>query len=693
MSWIEILIARNLIITLHDGRAPFLDRLDERIKSDATVGKLTAASFLRSLLDAVVTTYFEAVDRIEDEVDELDTRSLMARPDEDILPELVDVRRKIARLRRLLSDHREVYAALADADVSEIADPDDEGFAAVAARFEDAIHSVEDSRDLLLGSFDVFMSRLSQRTNDAMKILALATVLLLPGSLDRRTARHERRGPAVQGRSIQLLDRGRRHRGDGGARARHRLAEPLDPVRATRPAMTVAVPEDVAREAGLRYAHDDRPGITRRRAGTGFSYRDRDGATIRDRATLARIRGLAIPPAWTEVWICPDPRGHIQATGRDASGRKQHRYHARWRRRRDESKFDRMVAFAEALPAIRARCDADLARRGLPREKVLAAVVRLLELTLIRVGNDEYARLNRSFGLTTMRGRHVRVDGSAIRFRFPGKSGKRHDVGLRDRRLAAIVRRCQDLPGQDLFQYLDGEGAVHDVTSDDVNGYLRDITGGDFTAKDFRTWAGTVLAFRALSALRPPEGDADARHEIAAAMRTTAERLGNTPAVARDSYVHPAVIDAYLDGSIGDALVTATEDAGELRRPRPMRRPMRWWTWSASGWPPMRSEPSRRPPAARDHADRGRANPNSAPVPSRGPAHVRPPIAVARRLATCRRRPAPARWAAVRGRSRGWMASASSSALPSWRLPSRTRTTTSSAVWFTITSTVPPMGA
>jgi DNA topoisomerase-1 len=222
-----------------------------------------------------------------------------------------------------------------------------------------------------------------------------------------------------------------------------------------------------------------------------------------------------------------------------------------------------MTAFAAALPAIRERCDADLAKRGLPREKVLAAVIRLLELTLIRVGNDEYARLNRSFGLTTMRGRHAQVEGTRIRFRFPGKSGKRHEVGLSDRRLAAVVRRCQDLPGQDLFQYVDGDGEVHDVTSDDVNGYLREITGQDFSAKDFRTWAGTVLAFRALRALRPPDGPTDARHDIAAAMRITADRLGNTPAVARNSYVHPAVIDAFMDGSIGDALVEATEDSGE----------------------------------------------------------------------------------------------------------------------------------
>ena len=327
---------------------------------------------------------------------------------------------------------------------------------------------------------------------------------------------------------------------------------------------TVTEPAREARLAGLRYADDDRPGITRRRSGRGFSYRAPDGSLVRDRATLARIRAIAIPPAWTDVWICPDPNGHIQATGRDARGRKQHRYHARWRRRRDESKFDRMVGFAKALPAIRERCDRDLARPGLPREKVLAAVVRLLELTLIRVGNDEYARLNRSFGLTTMRDRHARVRGTEIRFRFPGKCGKRHDVGLRDRRLARIVRRCQELPGQELFQYVDADDAVHDVTSDDINEYLRYVSGEDFTAKDFRTWAGTVLAYRALRALAPGEGtDDDQRHGVATAMAETADRLGNTPTVARNSYVHPAVIDAYLEGSLGGALVEATEDAGE----------------------------------------------------------------------------------------------------------------------------------
>ena len=314
-----------------------------------------------------------------------------------------------------------------------------------------------------------------------------------------------------------------------------------------------------ARAAGLRYSNDTRPGISRRRAGRGFAYRDADGAPIRDTAVLGRIRALAIPPAWTDVWICPDPAGHLQATGRDARGRKQYRYHARWRVGRDESKFERLIDFGRALPRIRRRCDADLARPGLAREKVLATVVRLLEATLIRVGNDEYARLNRSFGLTTLRGRHVRVDGTSIRFRFRGKSGQRHEVGLRDRRLAAIVRRCQDLPGQELFAYVGPDGEVHDIASDDVNDYLREISGADVTAKDFRTWAGTVLAYRALRAAGVAEDARDAQRNVVAAVKQTALQLGNTPAVARRSYVHPAVVDAYLDGSFRGALLEAAE--------------------------------------------------------------------------------------------------------------------------------------
>lgn len=344
----------------------------------------------------------------------------------------------------------------------------------------------------------------------------------------------------------------------GVGRSRHRALVPAR--RRPEPDAAPTDPRAVAREAGLRYATDARPGISRRRSGRGYSYRDADGATVRDKETLARIRALAIPPAWTDVWICPWPSGHLQASGRDARGRKQYRYHADWHERRGTDKFDRMLAFAEALPRIRRRCDADLATRGLSREKVLAAVVRLLELTLIRVGNDEYARLNRSFGLTTLRDRHASVDGTAVRFRFRGKSGLTHEVGLRDRRLAGVVRRCQELPGQELFQFVDDDGEVRDVASDDINAYIRDASGGDFTAKDFRTWAGTVLAYRALRALQPGDGERAVKRNVVEAIRRTADRLGNTPAVARGSYVHPAILDAYLDGAIRGALVEVAEE-------------------------------------------------------------------------------------------------------------------------------------
>ena len=320
--------------------------------------------------------------------------------------------------------------------------------------------------------------------------------------------------------------------------------------------------DDRHSRAGLRHAADDRPGMTRRRAGRGFSYRDPEGRRIRDAATLDRIRSIAVPPAWTDVWICPWPNGHLQATGRDARGRKQYRYHPRYRKRRDVAKYERLIAFARALPAIRDQVERDLARPGLPREKVLAAVVRLLELTLIRVGNDEYARLNRSFGLTTLRDRHANVEGSAITFRFRGKSGQQHEVGLRDRRLAGVVRRCRDLPGQELFQYVGEDGEPRDVASDDVNDYLATVAPG-ITAKEFRTWAGTVLAYRALRAIGKGSSDREKQRNIAAAIRETAERLGNTPTVARQAYVHPAVVDAYLDGRIRTALVKAAEDADE----------------------------------------------------------------------------------------------------------------------------------
>ena len=310
---------------------------------------------------------------------------------------------------------------------------------------------------------------------------------------------------------------------------------------------------------GLRHASDDRPGVARRRSGGGFSYRDADGRPIDDEETLARIRAIAIPPAWTHVWVCPWPNGHLQATGRDARGRKQYRYHLRYRSRREDAKFERLIAFAKALPAIRSQVERDLARPGLPREKVVAAVVRLLELTLIRVGNDEYARLNRSFGLTTLRNRHAAVRGTAITFRFRGKSGQQHEVGLRDRRLAGVVRRCRDLPGQELFQYMGDDGVPHDIASDDVNAYLAAVAPG-ITAKEFRTWAGTVLAYRALRATGKGSTDREKQRNIAAAIQSTADNLGNTPAIARHAYVHPAVVDAYLDGRIRTALAEAAED-------------------------------------------------------------------------------------------------------------------------------------
>lgn len=323
------------------------------------------------------------------------------------------------------------------------------------------------------------------------------------------------------------------------------------------PRHPAAVAEPAVR---LRHSSDRSPGIQRRKALRGFSYRDPDGRHVRDRETLARIRKLAIPPAWTDVWICPDPNGHLQATGRDARGRKQYRYHERYRRRREAAKYERLVQFAKALPTIRKRVDDDLALPGLPREKVLAAVVRLLELTLIRVGNDEYARLNRSFGLTTLRDRHATIGHSTIRFRFRAKSGRQTEVGLRDRRLAAVIRRCRDLPGQELFQYVDEDGDVIDVGSEDVNDYLREVAP-DVTAKDFRTWAGTVLAYRALRALDVPASDGHAKRNVVEAIRRTAGRLGNTPAVCRSSYVHPVIVDAYLDGRLRGALVQAAEDS------------------------------------------------------------------------------------------------------------------------------------
>src|SRR5207248_1022266 len=294
-------------------------------------------------------------------------------------------------------------------------------------------------------------------------------------------------------------------------------------------------PVESAQSARLHYVTDEGPGIRRVRCGTGFRYVGPSGRPVRG-PDLERIRALAIPPAWTDVWICPLPNGHLQATGCDARGRKQYRYHPRWRAVRDETKYQRLLAFARALPRIRARVDADLARRGLPRAKVLATVVRLLETTLIRVGNEEYARANNSFGLTTLRGRHVDVDGPEVRFEFRGKGGKPHAVGVRDPRVARIVRRLHELPGQELFQYVDADGARRTLDSADVNAYLREIGADDFTAKDFRTWAGTVLAALALAEVRRFRTVREARRNVGRAIERVAARLGNTPAICRKGY-------------------------------------------------------------------------------------------------------------------------------------------------------------
>jgi DNA topoisomerase-1 len=313
-------------------------------------------------------------------------------------------------------------------------------------------------------------------------------------------------------------------------------------------------PELSVRAAGLRYSSDAEPGIRRRKRGRGFQYLTADGGTLTDAGQIARIRALAIPPAWTDVWICRSEKGHLQATGRDARGRKQYRYHPRWREVRDETKYHRMLAFGAALPRIRRRVDKDISRRALSREKVVAAVVRLLDTTTIRVGNDEYARENKSFGLTTMRDRHVSVTGSQIHFRFRGKGGKMHDIEFSDARVARVVKRCQDLPGQHLFQYTGDDGEPMGIDSDDVNSYLGEVTGEDFTAKDFRTWAGTVLAAWALQELGEYGSNAQAKRQIVEAVESVSGELGNTPAVCRRCYVHPDVLNAHLDGTLRSVL-------------------------------------------------------------------------------------------------------------------------------------------
>ena len=302
--------------------------------------------------------------------------------------------------------------------------------------------------------------------------------------------------------------------------------------------------------AGLTYVSDLEPGLHRRKAGQGFTYRDPQGHAVTDSSTLDRIRKLAIPPAWTDVWICASPRGHVQATGRDARGRKQYRYHERWRQVRDSGKYDRVIAFGRALPRLRARVERDLGLRGLPRDKVLAAVIRVMELTLIRVGNEEYARANKSFGLTTLRDRHAKIGTETAVFEFRGKSGKVHTTGFSNRRLARIVRACQDLPGQRLFQYLDDEGARRAVESADVNAYLREALGDDFSAKDFRTWAGTIFAARALAGSPSCETPSEAKRQVNLCVKAVAGLLGNTAAVCRKAYIHPSVIEAYETGAL-----------------------------------------------------------------------------------------------------------------------------------------------
>jgi DNA topoisomerase-1 len=333
------------------------------------------------------------------------------------------------------------------------------------------------------------------------------------------------------------------------------------------PPEAVSDPVESAQAAGLRYVSDIQPGIRRKRAGKGFAYVGPDGKTIRDAKELTRIRSLAIPPAYTDVWICTSPDGHIQATGRDARGRKQYRYHPKWREVRDETKFGRMLAFSQALPKIRARVERDLGLQGLPREKVLATVVRLLECTCIRVGNDEYAKANRSFGLTTLQDRHVEISGSKVRFEFRGKSGKVHKVDVNDRRLARIVERCQDLPGEDLFQYLDDDEVRQSVGSGDVNDYIREISGQEFTAKDFRTWAGTILAVEALTQANAFTSQRQAKSNVLRAIDQVAEQLNNTRAVCRKYYVHPAVFETYLAGTMLEHLQNGTKqsDSAELR--------------------------------------------------------------------------------------------------------------------------------
>jgi DNA topoisomerase-1 len=325
-----------------------------------------------------------------------------------------------------------------------------------------------------------------------------------------------------------------------------------------------ADPRESAQLAGLRWVNSAGPGILRKRVGQGFSYRGVDGKPVKDSKELERFRSLVIPPAWTEVWICPSKNGHLQAVGRDARGRKQYRYHPQYRQIRDTTKFSRMIAFADALPKIRERVERDLALSGLPREKVIASAVRLLESTAIRVGNEEYAKTNDSYGLTTLKDEHLTISGHRLRFHFRGKSGLVHDLELTDRKLASILSRCQCIEGEELFHFLDENQTVCKIRSEDVNSYLKEITGDDFTAKDFRTWVGSGQALLALEEVGPCGSETDGKKRIVSAIKRTAQKLGNRPATCRKYYVHPAILESYLNGTLLDALNTGA--AGGLRR-------------------------------------------------------------------------------------------------------------------------------
>jgi len=334
---------------------------------------------------------------------------------------------------------------------------------------------------------------------------------------------------------------------------------------------TIVDPKDAAQSVGLRYVSDARPGIRRRKTGTGFTYTRADGSKLSDPDVLKRIKALVIPPAWVDVWISPFADGYLQATGRDAKGRKQYRYHALFREVRESTKYEHVVAFADALPAIRKKAHEHMGRRGLPREKVLATVIHLLETTLIRIGNEDYAKQNNSYGLTTLKNRHVAVDGDEVRFRFTGKSGKQWSLRVKDRRVAKIIGACQELPGQELLQYVDEAGNCQDVTSSDVNAYLKEITGKEITAKDFRTWAGTVLAAMALNEVESFDSAAQAKRNLRAAIEKVAARLGNTPTICRKCYVHPEVLNSYMDGNLVLELKSKAES--ELRGEIPNLKP------------------------------------------------------------------------------------------------------------------------